>query len=393
MTMKTRNWLWAVSLLLTTPSVTHSQTCVDAPKTITYDTVVVGSGNSFNTFTFPKFDPLMGTLMNVSLRTEITLQYGFELENREPMTIPNYRVRVFRDDEITSSTLNPSLFYSFSRNFGPYSLTAGDGVDGSGTDYRIVPLTYVVNHSIQTYTAFNTADFMGAGDVSFDYSASSYSTVMGSVNYQFNPFAKDTIHFSITYNYCPSWFLKADLTSFTATKARDNNIMLQWITQNETPDRIYEVQQSFDGRNFQAIGKKPAQTNSVGAGSYTYNYNIPPNNDHQQIIFRLKQIEKDGTAKYSPVRTVALDAIEGNDIQLYPNPATTSTRIQFSNQIRSNWRVEMISTSGAIVRRYYFNNTTVGRLEGLETLPRGIYIIKATDTKTQVVYEKRLVKQ
>ena len=169
--------------------------------------------------------------------------------------------------------------------------------------------------------------------------------------------------------------------------------MLQWITQNETPDRVYEVQQSFDGRNFQTIGKKLAQSNSVGAGSYTYNYNIPPTNDHQQIIFRLKQIEKDGTAKYSPVRTVALDAIEGNDIQLYPNPATTSTRIQFSNQIRCNWRVEMISTSGAIVRRFYFNNTTVGRLEGLETLPRGIYIIKATDTKTQVVYEKRLVKQ
>ncbi len=371
----------------------YSQICITTPKAITYDTTVIGSGNALHTFTFPKFDPSLGTLMNVRFDTEISLLYSFELENRESVPINNYRVRVTRDDDISSLALMNPLTNTYVRTYGPYPLTAWDGLVGAGTDYISRGPLFVMNHSMVSHTVTNTADFLGIGDVDFDYASNTYSSVLGSVNYTFNATAQDTIRFRITYNYCSTWFLNADIGSFNATKNSESNITLTWNTQNDVQHRKYEIEKSYDGRNFESIATRFSTPDANGKGIYNYSYIIQSTDTKAKIIFRIKQVEKDGVIKYSAIRIVDIKDRDHQPLQLYPNPTHSSSQLFFNNHKRSNWKVEIINMNGFSMKQYIFNNAVTGRLDGLEQLRSGIYILKATDTNSQQVLKSRLVIQ
>lgn len=193
-------------LLWAGPFILHAQ-CIDPLQSVTFDTTVTGAGNAYHTFTFPKFDASLGTLVEVVIKAEVTLRYRFELENRESVAINNYRVRVVRDDEISGNAIPIPIAHNYQRTYGPYSLAASDGVAGAGSDYLSLGPVYAMNHQVMESTLHNTADYLGAGTVSMDYAASTYSIVFGSVNYNFNGTAEDTVRMTVVYKYCSTWFL------------------------------------------------------------------------------------------------------------------------------------------------------------------------------------------
>lgn len=204
--MKTRTRILAAVITLLLPFVLQAQ-CVTPLNIVTFDTTVTGSGNAFHTFTFPKFDPSLGTLVEVNLKLEVTLKYRFQLENRENIAINNYRVRVVRDDEISGPALQTPFTHTQQVTYGPYSLAANDGAAGAGADYINIGPLYAMNHQLSETTVYNTADFLGNGNVSLDYFSSTYSIVFGSVNYNYNGTAEDTARLIVTYRYCDTWFL------------------------------------------------------------------------------------------------------------------------------------------------------------------------------------------
>lgn len=204
--MMTGKHLLLYFFLCTAPLLVRSQ-CIDPLQSVTFDSTVTGAGNAYHSFTFPKFDASLGTLVEVVIRAEVTLRYRFELENRENITINNYRVRVVREDEISGTAIPVPITNSYQRTYGPYSLAASDGVPGSGSDYLAVGPVYAMNHQVIESTLHNTADYLGAGSVTMDYLASTYSIVFGSVNYNFNGTAEDTVRMTVVYKYCSSWFL------------------------------------------------------------------------------------------------------------------------------------------------------------------------------------------
>jgi hypothetical protein len=381
------------TLLLSAISIySFSQTCVDPLRTISYDTTVYGSGNAFHNFSFPRFDPTLGTLMEITLESEITLRYSFQLENRESITISNYRVRVTREDEVNSAALLTPFYYSQIRTYGPYSLAAQDGNPGSGPDYRSVGPLYVMNRALASQTIYNTADYLGLGNVDFDYSATTFSSVLGSVNYTFNATAQDTVRFRITYSYCASWFLRADVMVFDAIKNSETDIDLHWRTEDEEPHRRYELQKSYDGKKFETITTQNSVRNSSGTGMYRNSYKILSDDErHGRLIFRLKQIEKDGTEKFSMVKVVDIRKNEPRVLRISPNPARSQALVLFGNNKRGNWRVEIFTSNGNLVKQYQFSNAVSGRLQALEHLKAGIYFVKAIDTSTGEIRKTRLV--
>lgn len=368
-----------------------SAQCVDQLIDITYDTTVTGSGNGFYTFTVPKFNAPTGTLVEVKIRSEVTLSYNFQLENKESFTINNYRVRVAREQEISSDAMMTPLTNSFQRTYGSYTLTAADGVAGSGTDFISNGPLYVMNQNPIENTLYNTAEFLGQGTVSFDYSALTYSIVFGSVNYNYNGTAEDTLHFSVTYRYCPTWFLGADIFSFTAVKKENDLVDIQWITLNEKTNRKYELQLSTDGRRFVGVAQFAAKA-VAETGTYRYQHRFEPGAAGKQI-FRLKQIEQDGTVKYSPVRVVEIGNANKVHLRLYPNPATGPTTLLFDNSKRGNWNVELYSLSGQLLKRYQFSNALMARINTNHELSRGMYMVKIVNRDSHEIFVERLTVQ
>lgn len=383
-----------IGCTILTPRLLSAQSCADPVQYISFDTTVTGSGNAYYQFSLPKFDPQLGTLLEVTLKSDISLTYSFQLENKEAVQINNYRVRVTRDDEISSAALQTPITNTSMKNYGPYTLTAWDGVQGSGSDYIALGPVYVMNHTQYETTVYNTADYLGSGSVDYEYYSTTYSAVLGSINNYFNGTANDTLQFRILYTYCATSFLPADLILFNVVKNKEIGATLNWTTRDEEAGRIYEIQKSYDGRNFKTVDRQTSQLQGSATSNYSVSYSLGQDDEQQsRLIFRLRQIDANGKLRYSPIRIVDFKKTTMPRIRAYPNPARQSSTLVFDQQKRKNWQVDLLTLSGSLLKRYQFNNALTGRLDGLDQLPRGSYLIKATDRYTQETFLQQLLLQ
>lgn len=388
--MKTITRAIVLSLLIFTAFGAQAQ-CSNQLSTLSYDTSVTGLGNEFYTFTFPKFDATLGTLTEIKIDTKITLVYNFTLENGEPNPVTNYRVKVFRDDDISSTALLNPLSNSYQKQYGYYSLAASDGITGSGPDFTQQGPLYVMNQQPVSYSVNNTADYLGVGSVDFDYSTSTFSAAQGSINNTLNGSADDAVNFKITYTYCPALVLAADITSFTVQKLNNDVIDLKWITQNEKTNRKYELQKSTDGRNYRSVAEFTAAANTTQTGSYRYSYQVQSADNNQTLLFRLKQVETNGVTKYSPVHAIKLTSKTDQQPRLYPNPAKGASTLLFNNVKRGNWDVQLFTVNGQLLKQYHFNNALLGKLNTGNELAKGVYMVKCVNKTTEEQYIQQLI--
>ncbi|THU41413.1 T9SS type A sorting domain-containing protein [Niastella caeni] len=367
--------------------------CANQLTTLSYDTTVNALGNSLYNFTFPQFNPTLGTLTEVKINSKVTLVYNFSLENGELNPVNNYRVKVFRDDEISSTSLLSPLTNSYQRQYGFYALAGSDGIPDSGPDFTQQGPLYVMNQQNINYTLSNTADFFGSGTVMFDYTTSTYSAAQGSINNNLFGSAQDAVNFIITYTYCPQIVLAADIRSFTANKLNDATIDIKWITQNEKNNQSYELQKSTDGKSFGSIAQFAAKASSTQTGSYSYSYTVQPTDNSKTLLFRIKQIEADGSARYSAVHAVRVTSKTNEQPKIYPNPAKTATNLIFSNTKRNNWQVSVYSVNGLLLKRYYFNNALTGKINTANDLEKGVYMVRSVNKTTQEEFVQQLIVQ
>lgn len=391
--MSIREWILTLVITANCTLGAWSQTCTNPMKTLSFDTVFTGSGNAVSTLTFPKFDPLMGTLMSVQFQSEITLLYGYELENRDSITVNNYKVKVYREDEVSGTALLSPLMFLYSRTYGPFTLSAGDGQSGTGPDYMSAGPLFVMNRQKFMSTVYNTADYLGTGTLDFDYTSNTYSSILGSVNYAFNATANDTIRFRITYSYCSNIFLKADLTYFQVLRKDDGHSRLVWQVDNEETGRRYDIQGSPDGKNFQSLGMLKSLPDLQQKGSYSFISDLTPYKNNRMVFYRIRQTDLDGTVKYSAIQSLTMETGNLPRFHMFPNPATTFTQVTINQEKYGNWLVELYALSGEVLSRQVFNRTRSFRVETPLQLPRGMYLLKITDTDTRISHQQRLLVQ
>ena len=119
--------------------------------------------------------------------------------------------------------------------------------------------------------------------------------------------------------------LPVQLVAFTATAQGNAAVQLAWATASETNSARFEVERSADGVSFGKIGQVAAAGTSLTAHTYgLLDSSLPAG--ATLLYYRLRQADLDGTATYSPVRSVALGGPAG--LSLYPNPARTSVTLR-----------------------------------------------------------------
>ncbi|MGI4864754.1 MAG: T9SS type A sorting domain-containing protein [Janthinobacterium lividum] len=71
------------------------------------------------------------------------------------------------------------------------------------------------------------------------------------------------------------------------------------------------------------------------------------------VYYRLRQVDLDGTATFSPVRTVSFTAAAATSVvlSLYPNPAQASTTLELSQlPTTGTYQVVLLDATGRTVR-------------------------------------------
>jgi len=123
--------------------------------------------------------------------------------------------------------------------------------------------------------------------------------------------------------------IPVELVSFTASHF-DGKIILDWETASEVNNKGFEIEkkQKFINTDWVKIGFIPGKGTTSNTNDYTFFYEEKKTGIY---LFRLKQIDLDGSCEYSEVVELMVNVTEEFSLsQNYPNPFNPSTKIKFT---------------------------------------------------------------
>ncbi|OGX88006.1 hypothetical protein BEN48_10600 [Hymenobacter glacialis] len=188
--------------------------------------------------------------------------------------------------------------------------------------------------------------------------------------------------------------LPVELAAFTAT-AVNADALLKWTTASEKNNAYFDVERSLNGTDFVKIGQVKGQGNSSASTDYALTDAGIGAKATGLVYYRLKQVDVDGTASFSPVRTLAFAKVAAAPaIALYPNPATASTQLDLTQLPAGAYQVSILDATGRVVL-----NNTLGagsaHALNLNTIASGTYmvLVRGQNNGQIVKLTKRLIKE
>jgi hypothetical protein len=139
--------------------------------------------------------------------------------------------------------------------------------------------------------------------------------------------------------------LPVELAAFSAM-ARGPVTHLTWTTATEENNAGFEVEASADSRTFRRLGWVAGQGSSSGARAYQFDDGTFATATGPQVYYRLRQLDTDGTATFSPVRTVAVPAGRPAQLQLWPNPARGTVAV---GGVAPGQAVQLLDLAGRVL--------------------------------------------
>ena len=162
-----------------------------------------------------------------------------------------------------------------------------------------------------------------------------------------------------------------EFVSFNAS-VTNNVVNLNWATATETNNKGFEVQRSSNNSEFATIGFVDGNGTTTGTSNYTY----ADATQSGKYLYRLKQVDFDGTSSYS--NTVEVNVVPASfDLgQNYPNPFNPSTMISFNLPSESKVSLIVYNATGQMVKELINNTISAGYNEvsfNASELTSGIY--------------------
>ncbi len=163
-------------------------------------------------------------------------------------------------------------------------------------------------------------------------------------------------------NIC-SVVLPVELSKFDGVK-KDNKVFLNWTTQTESNNKLFEVERSEDGIDFAKIGEVKGKGDSRTAIDYDF---TDPHPKKGINYYRLKQINYDGSSKHSSIFYLDFEKEQSN---FYPNPVSDLLTIDTKNK---DQKVSIKNLFGEEIFRQ--NSIPEDGKINLESFPDGAYIL------------------
>lgn len=150
------------------------------------------------------------------------------------------------------------------------------------------------------------------------------NTAVGQVIADAIHYASDHIPVIATFEFDTP--LPVELVSFLGKRV-DGSVVLNWQTATEVNNMGFDIQRSEDGNDWSAIDFVPGHNTSNSPKYYTFTDQKTPSG---HLYYRLKQIDNDGTTKFSNLVEIGSNLPRGFSLkQNYPNPFNPETNIDF----------------------------------------------------------------
>ena len=141
--------------------------------------------------------------------------------------------------------------------------------------------------------------------------------------------------------------IPVELISFVAN-LQDKKVVLNWRTATETNNSHFEIERKFKNQEWEKIGVAAGSGTITEFRNYFYEddfSDLPYNGD---VLYRLKQVDYNGTFEYSEIIAIDVKFIptEITISQNYPNPFNPVTSIKYWLNVESTARISIYNSLG-----------------------------------------------
>lgn len=176
-------------------------------------------------------------------------------------------------------------------------------------------------------------------------------------------------------------------------KQNGSAVELKWSTQQEINTDKFILQKSTDGK----IWNSTYSVNAAGTSSTTLYYTTKDYNPYNpETYYRLIQMDKDGKFTHSNTARIKINSMTTTTtIMAHPNPFLSVITLEVSVPEDKHGIVRLFDINGRIVKMISWNlkrGLNVTRLNNLEQLHDGVYILDVVDPAGQVLHKTKVVK-
>jgi len=183
-----------------------------------------------------------------------------------------------------------------------------------------------------------------------------------------------------------------ELTSFKVVDTQ-NGVKLAWETATEVNNSGFYVERSLDGKTFQSLTFVPGKGTTTLKSVYSYTDNI---SGKTVYYYRLKQVDNDGTFKYSNIAQVSLSTVYNFALeQNYPNPFNPTTTIKYTLQVPTRAVLKVFNALGKEVAVLVNKDLPAGNYNtefNAASLASGMYFYELTTTSGTITRKMLIVK-
>ncbi|MCA2004831.1 MAG: S8 family serine peptidase [Ignavibacterium sp.] len=205
--------------------------------------------------------------------------------------------------------------------------------------------------------------------------------------------SNDPVTPSVTVPIQMEIVIPVELSMFNAKADRDN-VIVEWQTATETNNQGFEVQRKREGaEGWTVAGYVSGKGTTTERQSYQY---VDKQLKAGKYIYRLKQIDLDGTIEYSQEIEVEVSVPDEYVLyQNYPNPFNPSTTIEFSIPEKSEVVLSIYNSLGEKVRELVNGSMEAGYQRVVfdaRELPSGTYVyqINAKGSTKSFIQSKKM---
>jgi hypothetical protein len=138
-----------------------------------------------------------------------------------------------------------------------------------------------------------------------------------------------------------------DLIAFQGLKEVDA-VRLLWSTAQEENNEGFEVERSYNNRDFEMIGFVNGKGNSSIINEYQFV-------DHtvdwsaEVVYYRLRQVDFDGKSEYHGPVAIHEAKVNSGEIDVYPNPTQNQFQVDLSLLTRQDYQIRLVDMAGVAV--------------------------------------------
>ncbi|MDJ0366658.1 Ig-like domain-containing protein [Hymenobacter sp. H14-R3] len=186
-------------------------------------------------------------------------------------------------------------------------------------------------------------------------------------------------------NFSNATPLPVVLSSFVATAA-GSTAQLAWTTASEVNNAYFGVERATAAGSFTSLSTVAGHGNRALGAAYSF-VDAEAAHAGSLLYYRLRQVDTDGTASYSPVRVVRLAGAGLATVALYPNPAGAAATLDLTALPAGPCAVAVYDLAGRLLATYSLAGGQAHSLS-LRALPLGVSLLRVAGQTLRLLHQE-----